>query len=176
MRLLEDLQWFSSKSRLKPILRINCEEKMNKAVGVILLTSLLGACSTFSTPTNYILDTSKLKGKGLTEDCTILVEKSKLTAQHDQKNWQFFHDCLTKYERLPSNTPFHWTTVLHLPEDSRLVGYIFSKDRLDITQDEKLDHWSQTALRNGANYLVEINPVGLSDGVEMIAVYRGEIE
>lgn len=143
----------------------------------VLLASLLGGCASFTTPNEYTFDTTALKGKGLTKDCPIVIERELVKVKNEQKYWQIFQHCITKYEPLVKTTKFSWTTYPSLPNGSQLVGYIFFKERLDITTSEKLTTWSSsTALRHGGNYGVTMSPKALEDGVTMVAIYRGGIE
>ncbi|BDP33536.1 TPA: hypothetical protein KDZ08_004971 [Vibrio parahaemolyticus] len=146
---------------------------MKHILSAVLITSLLGACASVTTPNTYTFDTSSLKGKGLTEDCPIVINKTPVTVKSEQKYWQVFQDCITKYEPLEKTTKFSWTTDSNLPNGSKLVGYIFFKERLDVKFNDKMVAWSHTSLKHGGNYGVVLHPKELEEGVTMVAVYRG---
>jgi hypothetical protein len=147
---------------------------MKKTILLLSASLFMSGCSIMSPSKNYTMDLTSLNNLGHESGCPILGRKHDLKVGVDkQAYWVLSQDCPTKFEALPLTDKFALTSTYSLPKNSKLVGYVFTKKRLEKSKYDFISSISNSALRLGGNKGVIIDNIPkLDEGVTVTAIFR----
>lgn len=130
-------------------------------------------CSTkYFAPDAYTFDLPNYASVGSSTQCPIVGPAQTVRATQNQSFWVLSSSCPAKKPKLPSETRFSITSSYHLPDNSKLVGFIFAKRRLTDSS-MLISSVRPSALRLGGDIGIPvISDEAEGDGVVILKIFR----
>jgi hypothetical protein len=147
---------------------------MKKTTLIISAGLFLAGCSALPPSKDYKMDLTSLNNLSYESGCPILGRKHDLSVGNEKQSyWVLSQDCPTKFNSLPYTDKFSLISTYALPKNSKLVGYVFTKKRLEESKFDFISSISSSALRLGGNKGVVMDDVPkLDEGVSVTAIFR----
>ena len=147
---------------------------MKKILLIIAAGIILAGCSVSSPSKDYKMDLTSLNNLGHESGCPILgVKQTLIAANEEQEYWVLSQRCPAGFEPLPYTDKFSLTSAYALPKNSELVGYVFTKKRLEKSTSGFLSSISNSGLKLGGNKGVIVDNLPILDkSITVTAIFK----